>query len=160
MDILSHGLWGGVIWGRKNKRSFWLSFFFGITPDFFSFGIFFIVRMFSFGGFGRPEEVNIPSFVHHLYNITHSFVIFALVFAIVWLILKRPVWEMSAWAFHIFLDIFTHSTDFFPTPYAWPFHHQFINSISWGTPSIFFTNIFFLTLIYAVYWYRKKRYKI
>lgn len=115
--------------------------------------------MFSFGGFGRPEEVNIPSFVHDLYNITHSFVIFALVFAIVWLILKHPFWEMSAWAFHIFLDVFTHSTDFFPTPYAWPFDYMVVDGISWGTPSIFFTNIFFLALIYAVYWHRKKRYK-
>ena len=108
---------------------------------------------------GQPDLYDIPQYVHSLYNITHSFVIFAAAFALVWLIMKRPVWEMLAWAFHIFLDLFTHSTDFFPTPYAWPFSYTPVNGIPWSTPIIFFTNAGFLVIIYAVYWYRKKRYE-
>ena len=48
MDIVSHGLWGGLAFGRKNKKSFWLSFLFGIAPDFCSFGIFTISTILGF----------------------------------------------------------------------------------------------------------------
>jgi hypothetical protein len=160
MDIFSHGLWGSVIWGRRNRRDFWYAFLFGISPDFFSFGIFMIARLFGFedGGFGRPELQSIPEYVHTMYDITHSFVTFAVIFAIVWYVRKKPWWIMMAWPFHIFLDMFTHSNEFFPTPYLWPFAHSTIDGIPWSTPIIFFTNVFFLALIYAVYWYRKVRY--
>lgn len=165
MDILSHGLWGGIIFGRKNKKSFWVSFVFGIGPDFLSFGILFLERLIrsAFTGTwhirsGKPDLAEIPQYVSGLYDITHSFVIFILVFCIVWVLFKRPIWEMLAWPFHIFLDLFTHSTEFFPTPYLWPFAFTPINGIPWSTPIIFFTNVGFLILIYAVYWYRKKRY--
>lgn len=157
MDILSHGLWGGIIWGRKNRKNFWLSFAFGIAPDALSFGIFTLLKVFNLeeGGFGKPELHSIPQYIHTLYNITHSFVIFVIIFALAYFIFKRPIWEMLAWPFHIFLDMFTHSSEFFPTPFAWPFHHTIVEGIPWSTPIIFFTNTFFLVLIYLVYWYRK-----
>jgi hypothetical protein len=164
MDILSHGLWGSIIFGRKNRRSFWLGFLFGIAPDFLSFGIFMIARLIeslTSGVWqlqsGKPDLADIPQYVHLLYDITHSFVIFAVVFGIVWFALGRPLWEMLAWPFHVFLDVFTHSTEFFPTPYLWPFAHSPIDGMPWSTPIIFSTNVFFLVVIYAVYWYRKKR---
>lgn len=165
MDILSHGLWGGIIWGRKNKKSFWMSFLFGIAPDFFSFGIFTISRLIDSvltGDFGfhagPPELASIPQYVHTMYDITHSFIVFAVVFLIVWAIRKKPLWEMLAWPFHIFLDLFTHSTSFFPTPYLWPLPFKEVNGIPWSDPIIFFTNVGFLVLIYIVYWYRKIKY--
>ncbi len=168
MDILSHGLWGSMIFGRKNRRSFWIGFIFGIAPDFFSFGILLIERLLRsivtgtwMIGTGKPDLMEVPAYVSHLYDITHSFVIFLVVFAIVWLIRRRsgkgPVWEMLAWPFHIFLDLFTHSTSFFPTPYLWPFSYVPIDGIPWSTPIIFFTNAFFLVLLYSVYFYRKKK---
>ena len=40
MDIISHGLWGGIAFGRKRRSLFWWSFGFGVMPDLFSFGIF------------------------------------------------------------------------------------------------------------------------
>jgi len=46
MDIISHGLRGGIAVGRKNKKQFWLSFAFGILPDFVSFGFPFAVTIF------------------------------------------------------------------------------------------------------------------
>ncbi len=161
MDILSHGLWGGIIWGRKNRKSFWLSFLFGISPDLFSFGIFTFARVLQMegGGFGKPELASIPNYVHTLYDITHSYIVFSVVFLLVWAILKRPLWEMTAWAFHIFLDMFTHSARFFPTPIVWPFSDTSIDGVPWSEPQIFFTNVFFLVLIYGVFWYRKFRHK-
>ncbi len=163
MDILSHGLWGSIIFGRRNKRSFRLSFIYGIAPDFLSFGILFIQRLISSAvtgkwqiGTGKPDLLSIPDYVNTLYNITHSFIIFIAVFILVALYFKRPIWEMLAWPFHIFLDLFTHSTEFFPTPYLWPFPFVRVDGIPWSTPIIFFTNVFFLILIYSVYVYKNK----
>lgn len=163
MDTLSHGLWGGIIWGRKNRKSFWLSFLFGVTPDLLSFGIFMIVRLATSMrdgvNFGRPELHSIPQYVNTMYNITHSLVTFSVLFVLLWIIFKKPIWESCAWLFHIFLDMFTHSTEFFPTPYLWPLARPNIDGIPWSTPIIFFTNVFFLFLIYTIYWYRKIRHK-
>ena len=165
MDILSHGLWGSIIFGRRNRRSFWLSFIYGISPDFLSFGLLLIDRLIKSVitgewqiGTGKPDLLSIPQYVSDLYNITHSFVIFIIVFVLVALYFKRPIWEMLAWPFHIFLDLFTHSTDFFPTPYLWPLPFIPVNGIPWSTPIIFFTNVFFLVLIYSVYVYKNKNY--
>lgn len=166
MDILSHGLWGSIIWGRKSRLSFWLAFLFGIGPDAVAFSGFFffnLAKVFSDHGshlFARTEEIILPQYVHLLYNITHSFVIFLLSFVVIWVIKKKPVYEMFAWGFHIFLDLFTHSGEYFPTPYAWPFSHPIINGIPWPTPEIFITNISMLVMVYAVYIWQKRRHLI
>src|SRR3989344_3824981 len=109
MDILSHGLYGGVAFGRKNKKSFWTAFTFGVLPDLLAFGPFFVSIFLGFRnwpGFNDTEPPNpelIPSYVSNIYNVTHSLVIFLAVFLIVWIILRRPFWEMSAWVLHILL---------------------------------------------------------
>ncbi len=160
MDIISHGLWGGVGFGRKSKQTFWLAFFFGVMPDLFSFGIFFIQRIFtegfSFAHSGPPDLASIPAYVSTLYNFTHSLIFFGLIFGLVWLFRKQPLTAMYAWFFHIFLDTFTHSTAFFPTPLLWPISDAHVDGISWGHPYIFFTNLGFLVLIYGV-WFFKHR---
>ncbi len=152
MDILSHGLWGGLAFGRKHKKSFWLAFFFGVAPDLFSFGIFFIDRLVGHGfTLGRPDPSIIPEYVYHAYNVTHSLVIFTLAFLVAWFILKRPLLEMGAWAFHIVMDIFTHSDAFFPTPFLWPLSDFHVNGHSWGSPWIFFPNVALLAILYLYY---------
>jgi hypothetical protein len=124
MDIVSHGLYGGVAFGRKNRKDFWLSFFFGIAPDLFSFGIFTIgtwIGIFDRPDWSRgqhPDPAMIPQFVSTFYDYTHSLVIFALVFGLVWLIRRRPWWIMAGWGLHILVDIPTHSSAFFPTRFS------------------------------------------
>ena len=44
MDILSHGLWGAIAFGRRNRPSFWLAFVIGLAPDLLSFGILWMGR--------------------------------------------------------------------------------------------------------------------
>lgn len=126
MDIISHGLWGGIILGRKNRRDFWWSFAFGTAPDLFSFGIFTGLTTLGLASSpdwsaGHPAQSSIPSYVHSLYNVTHSLVIFIIAFFGVWLIRSKPFLPMLAWGIHILMDIPTHSTEFFPTPFLWPF---------------------------------------
>lgn len=154
MDILSHGLWGGVAFGRKNRKSFWLSFIFGLAPDLLSFGVFFAAVAFGLAPkpafrMEPPQDNLIPSYIHSLYDVTHSLIIFVVLFALVYALLKRPLWEMSAWGLHILMDIPTHSYQFFPTSFLWPFSDIGVNGIPWSRPIIFIPNIILLVILYV-----------
>ena len=151
MDIISHGLWGGIAFGRKNRRKYWTSFLIGIAPDVLSFGVLFFSLIFFGEGprfNGPPDPAIIPSYIDALYNVTHSLVIFAIVFFVIWLIIKKPFIPLFAWAFHILLDIFTHSFQFYPTPFLWPISDFKLDAVSWGHPLIFFPNVVLLLIIY------------
>ncbi|MCX6779285.1 MAG: metal-dependent hydrolase, partial [Candidatus Magasanikbacteria bacterium] len=156
MDIISHGLWGGIAFGRKKRSNFWWAFGFGVMPDLFSFGL---LTIFTALGLvsgpdwsnGVPSADSVPFFVHRLYDITHSLIIFVVVFVVVWLIRKKPFLPLWAWGLHILMDIPTHSTNFFPTPFLWPFSEFRVNGISWGNPYIFFPNVIILVLVYILF---------
>lgn len=160
MDTLSHGLWGGLFFGRKNKKAFWWAFIFGFIPDLFSFGLYFIPVIFGKWNrldftAGPPEVSTIPSYVNSMYNITHSLVVFSLVFLLVWLIYKKPIIPMLAWLLHILLDVFTHSADFFPTPIFWPISSYHFDGWSWGNLWIFIPNVILLILAYSWFLFNK-----
>src|SRR5258708_2579163 len=78
MDIISHGLWGGITVGRKSGRSFWTAFCFGVAPDLFAFGPMFANRMFIhrldfLNNLGKPPDASsIPAYVHSIYNLTQT----------------------------------------------------------------------------------------
>lgn len=162
MDIISHGLWGGVAFGRQSRKKYWQAFLFGVLPDLLSFGI---LRVATFLGFserldfsrGTPAASLVPPYVHTLYDWTHSLVIFAIVFGLVWLFRKRPWWVMGAWALHILVDIPSHSDRFFPTPFLWPISDFHVNGISWGNPIIFFPNLILLAATYGAWFFVRRR---
>jgi hypothetical protein len=165
MDIISHGLWGSVAAGRKSKKSFWTAFVFGVGPDLLSFGIFFGAGVLGLSHrpdweAGPPDPQLIPRYVHSLYDLTHSLVIFAVVFALVWLVRKKPLWEMSGWGLHVLMDIPSHSSRFFPTPFLYPVSDFTINGISWAQPVIFIPNVAGLVVAYLLFlWSWRKRKK-
>lgn len=154
MDIISHGLWGSLAFGREYRKSFWLAFFFGIAPDILSFGIYMAASFLGLAthpdwSSGRhPDPSQIPLYVHSLYNLTHSFVVFLTVFGLVWLFRKKPLYVLSAWGLHILMDIPTHSYIFFPTPFLWPLSDFRISGISWSDPIIFIPNAVLLAALY------------
>ena len=163
MDILSHGLWGGIALGRSNRRSFWTAFGFGIAPDLFSFGLVFASGLLLHGfeffrGMGHPPDAaQIPAYVHHLYNVTHSLVVFAAVFGLVWLLRGKPLLEMGAWGLHLVMDIFTHSDAFFPTPFLWPVSNAHFDGLPWVNPLIYIPNVLLLAVLYAWFFLKRKR---
>lgn len=164
MDIFSHALWGGVTVGRKNAKYFLWAALISIFPDAVSFGVLMIARILGLvsgpdWSSGHPNVHQIPSFVNILYNISHSLIIFGLVFLIVWFFLKKPFWPLLAWGLHILIDIPSHSSAFFPTPFLWPVSNFKINGISWGEPVVFIPNLIFLILLYSAWgisYYREK----
>lgn len=160
MDIISHGLWGGLAFGRKQKKLYWWAAAFGIMPDFLSFGIYTILTV--LGIMPRPDWSShpvTPDFVHSFYNVTHSLVIFIIVFAIVWLIRKKAFLPLLAWPIHILMDIPTHSAEFFPTPFLWPVSNFHVNGIPWSNPYIILPDLALLLIFYAIWWWRSKKLK-
>lgn len=166
MDILSHGLYGGVLLGRKTKRSYWTAFFFGVFPDLFAFGLPILLLLVSFLSGEHAEFIrgpesgyeNIPSYVFSLYDISHSIIVFTGVFFLVWVMRGKPFLEMLAWPLHIVVDIFTHGDKFFPTPFLWPISDFHVNGHAWSDPRIFVPNVILLIVFYS-WWYWKRRQK-
>jgi membrane-bound metal-dependent hydrolase YbcI (DUF457 family) len=163
MDIASHGLWGGIAFGRGNRRSFGLAFFFGILPDLVSFGPFYVAVFLGLAqrprfGHEPPDPSLFPFYVHGAYSVTHSLVVFLVAFALLWAVFREPIWETFAWGLHILLDIFTHSYRFFPTPFLWPISHFKFDGWPWGMPAIFIPNVVLLALCYA--WLLLRRRKV
>lgn len=164
MDILSHGLYGGIAFGRKSRKDYITAFFFGIGPDIFSFGPFFIslvlgLQNISFSQFDPSHSANIPTYVHSLYNVTHSLVIYGLFLLLLWAFGKKDFAKLTfGWPLHILVDMPLHTASFFPTPFLWPIANFPINGIPWSEPFIFFPNVVFLVVLYTL-WYRKTKLK-
>jgi hypothetical protein len=112
-----------------------------------------------------PPEVRMTFPVYRLsntlYHLSHSLIIFAGIFLLVWAIRRYrlkirqtlPIggslqktgghfWEMTGWMLHILIDIPTHTRRVYPTPFLWPLSDFTIDGISWGRP-------WFLALNYA-----------
>ncbi|MBI5389515.1 metal-dependent hydrolase [Candidatus Woesearchaeota archaeon] len=181
MDILAHGLWSAACAKfahlKSVKISIWWSVFWGVFPDLFAFTIPFVWMFwnllfggFSFADFPRPEhtepltQAKLPAvfeIASHLYNISHSLVIFALVFFLVWMMYALwkkqhlfktlPPLVMLAWLLHILIDIPTHTYRFYPTPALWPISGAMFDGISWGTPWFMVLNYGVLVAVYLFF---------
>ena len=164
MDFVSHALWGGVSFGRKSKKVFLLAAGISILPDILTEGLFGVLYLLNIGGMpgwenGHPNITDYPMFAQNLYNITHSFVIFALVFALLWVAAKKPVWVVAGWGLHILIDIPTHSLALFPTPFLWPISSFRVNGIGWDNAIILTIDIILLIAAYSLWLYPSFRRK-
>ena len=175
MDIFAHGLWAGAAYKAVNKKAkkplnVRLAGFWGVFPDLFAFTLGFawlfgnlIFGDMSFTDLPRPDSVEpapqdtLPIFrlTSMLYSISHSAIIFLIVFGVVFLILRRPLWELGGWFIHILLDIPTHSYQFYPTPFLWPLSGWKFDGFSWGTPWFLILN--YLAIIIAYWLLRRKK---
>ena len=149
MDVVAHGLWGGALFGQKSEWQWRAAFLAGAAPDLIAFGPFLISQV------GRSDYIDFPPYVYQMYNVTHSLAVWCSVTAIVWLLMRKFPWILSAWGLHIVCDIPLHEITFFPTPFLWPFHTPFVNGTRWAQLWIIFPNYLALTLTYL--WLRRRR---
>jgi hypothetical protein len=179
MDIFAHGLWAGAgakaLNKRKNARkvNIWAMVLWGMFPDLFAFTIPFIWLLggFVFGGFHLSQfsayhphvaEPTNASFFwplqisNSLYNISHSLIIFSIVFLGVWAYFKQARLELLGWLLHILMDVPTHTYAFFPTPIFWPLFGWKFNGISWAVPWFMVLNYSLILLVYALLSRKKK----
>ena len=166
MDIISHGLYAGIAFGRKQKREYITAFLFGILPDLIAFGPYFLSMFLGIaagptGDFDNPKAIIVPNYVHAIYNVSHSLVIYAIFFALLWLLAKKSFAKLTfGWPLHILVDIPLHSLQFFPTPFLWPISNFHIDGTSWGNPYIFFPNLAFIVIIYTYWYFKNKKAKL
>jgi hypothetical protein len=166
MDIISHALWSGALFKsiniklKKKKFKFWQAAFFGMFPDIISFVIPFIIFLpiiISQQGFNLSKlsiAVQSPpysSIIEMLYNISHSVIIFSIVFLLIWLIFRKPIWILFGWLLHILIDIPTHLIGHFATPMFWPLSNFKINGIIyWREPFFMIIDIILLIIVYWI----------
>jgi hypothetical protein len=177
MDILAHTLWANygsrkanrMIDKRNEKKPevkpipklnvVWTSFF-GVFPDFFAFTIPTIIMFLGLMtgsttltelGSRQGPTVGTFSLASNLYQYSHSLVLWAVVFIVVWFIYKRPRFELLGWALHILIDIPSHVISFFPTPFLFPIsNYHFPYGVSWGNKYYMIVN-YSLLLICTIY---------
>ncbi len=185
MDIFSHGLWTAAVYKgtndfvlkpkSKKPLKLWLASFWGIFPDLFSFTIPFVwifvnlaLGKFKFADLPGPKTAEplvstklngVLELSKSLYNMSHSFIVFALVFGALYLIFRRPFYEMLGWLFHILIDIPTHSYQFFPTPFLWPVSGFKFNGFGWGNEWFMIIDISSLALVWGFFLFKKLRNK-
>ena len=154
MDIFAHVLWSFAIFSKRSDV--WWAVLFGVLPDLLSFGILFFMNLFT-GNLqrGPPALSTLPKWLFTAYTLTHSLVLFAAVFLLVFLITKSWYWPLAAWAIHILIDIPTHSAKFFPTPFLWPISNYNFNGISWGTPWFMIINYISLSIVFVLMYFKK-----
>jgi hypothetical protein len=174
MDILAHTLWTttlarkGNIESKKKNNSFKLNLFwtgfFGIFPDLFAFTLPFVFSFYKvitgqqvFGSFSTRHQVADGfNLSHILYQYSHSLVLWSLVFLVVWLIFKRPIWELLGWGLHILIDIPSHSVLFFPTPFLFPVStYVFPYGIAWSNVWFMTVNYFTLFIVWGGFLIKK-----
>ena len=149
MDTFSHALWGKAVFGYRSYK--WYPALFGALPDLLSFGVYFIYRVltnFNQLKFGKPALSELPDWIFSLYNFSHSGIISLLFIGIVYIYNRQLSFAMCAGPLHISIDFFTHSTDYFPTPILWPLSDYRFDGIPWSEPSVWFTNIGLIVLIF------------
>lgn len=168
MDILAHTLWtnaaarAGNTVSAKKKGSFKISpgwaAFWGVFPDFFAFTIPFCIALYRVAFTGttlaslRDHHGLAGGFdiVAYLYQFSHSLVVWAAVFLIVWFFAKRPRYELLGWALHILIDIPSHAIGFYPTPFLFPLsEYRFPYGIPWSNMWYMLINYTALLLVWG-----------
>jgi hypothetical protein len=139
MEIVAHALWATAAAKATNRNTAKLGILWLVVwtmfPDLLAFSPDVIAGLWHrLTGSGAGDVLDF----HHvgtlwgagLYELGHSLVVFLAVFIIVWVMHRRPLWEMFGWALHILLDIPSHSAHY-PTPFLWPVSTYYIAGVSW-----------------------------
>ena len=74
---------------------------------------------------------------------------------IIYLIKKKFHVFLLGWPLHILIDVPTHSSKIFPTPFLFPISNYTFNGISWGNPIFMLINYSALFIVY-LFLFRKK----
>lgn len=175
MDILAHTLWANAgarglnkLREKKGKPKIispgWTGFW-GVFPDLFAFAIPLILVIFrvvtgesTLSSFGE-HHVPVAGFdlAAYLYQYSHSLVVWAAVFIIVWIVSKRPRWELLGWVLHILIDIPSHDIEFYATPFLFPISdYRFPYGIQWS--NMWYMIINYTTLTGVWVWIAIKRF--
>lgn len=168
MDILAHGLWAGA--GLKatarsitiTRRTALWTVALSVIPDFghalpvaiWSLiagtpGLFLDYALATPGSEPTtPEAVALWS--HHLHCILHSGLVAAVVTLAIAL-LARCFWlPLAGWWSHIVIDVFTHSSNYYPVPIFYPLSYWGYDGLAWNSPPFMIANYLALAVVWAL----------
>lgn len=149
MDFFAHLLWTYIIFHKYKYLKYALLV--AAMPDVLSWGVWMVASLFNdFSWRHNPDLSLLPKWVFTLYGITHSIFVIMFVFLIIYLIFRTIPLFMLAWPIAVFIDILTHSREFLPVPFLWPFSNWHFPGISWGTS--YFMIINYLLILISVIW--------
>ncbi len=165
MDIFAHVLWTSAgarganeSFLKKHRISVAWTAFWGIFPDLFAFSFgfiqlffYFVLGKISFAAIEADHHI-VPGFssAHTLYQYSHSLIIWAIVFLLIWIIRKRPVYALLGWVLHILIDIPSHSGTFYPTPFLFPLsNYKFLHGVAWSTTWYMIINYSLLLVVFG-----------
>jgi hypothetical protein len=156
MDFASHALWGGISFGRHSRNTFLLAACISVLPDILTEALFYVLYLLNIGGMpswehGHPTITDYPIFAQNLYNVTHSLIVFVLIFGLIWVVARKPMWITASWGLHILIDIPTHALTLFPTPFLWPISSFKVNGIGWDHPAVLAIDAVLLITAYAIW---------
>jgi len=86
---------------------------------------------------------------HHLHCMTHSAVVAGVTTAVLWIALRSLWLPLLGWWSHIVIDVFTHSTAFYPSPVLYPITYRGFDGIAWNEPWFLGLNYFVLGVFFA-----------
>jgi len=166
MDIIAHALWttaAATTARRRLHRKIHLGWaaFWGVFPDVFSFAIPAVVRIWWYATGTTKSlmpDAHSPQrfqFVWQLYHCSHSLLVFAAVFGLVWAIVRRPVLEILGWGLHILIDIPTHQ-GIFAVHFLWPVSSYGFDGIRWENHWFLAVNYGVLILVFGWIWMRTR----
>ena len=178
MDILAHGLWAGVALGltqqrwRLTRRTIAATVGLAVLPDLvhllpilawalFGGGSFAAVRAYALALPGNepvfPPLIGLLS--NHLHCVMHSAVVAGALTLLLWAVMGSFWIPLLGWWSHIIIDVFTHSSDFYPSPVFYPFTQWGFDGLAWNTPWFMVLNYALLAtaLVYMVYARRRQR---
>jgi len=154
MDFIAHALWTYIIF--YDTPYVFLAIIFGILPDLITFGPsfsnFILTKKYKKADFKDPEKSlkYLPGYVFELYKITHSLVIFGIVFLFIFLINGSVYWPVFGWLIHIIVDIPLHTKNFFPVNFLYPISNYSVNGIKWGTKRFMIINYSVILIIFLI----------
>lgn len=174
MDVFAHTIWANALAQKLNEKRerskkelisvAWTSFW-GVFPDLFAFTASFLIIILNilkgnsfaveFSEHGGPS-----SLAYTLYNYSHSIVIWAIVFTVVWIFFKKPKLVLLGWLLHIIIDIPSHSINFYPTPFLWPISdYKFPHGVSWANLWFMIINYTAMLVVFLYFIIKKERIK-
>ncbi len=151
MDYFAHGFWSYILFHKIKKPIH--AVLWGLFPDTISWGVYFVYNLFTRGFYiGAPVLKQIPSWVYFLYGLSHSLVIVAVIFGIIYAWKRTIPLAMYAWPIHILIDIPAHTSNFLPTPFLWPLSSFAFPGISWASREFMIINYLLISasLFYIV----------
>jgi len=151
MDVVSHGLWGAIAFGRQGNAT--IAAAFGMVPDLISFTPNLIANLLKGKVVkGKPELSYFPAWVFKVYDFTHSLVVYAAIYILLRVTFGNEIAYLSlAWLLHILFDIPTHAKEFFPTKFLYPLSSFHFDGIPWSDKRILLGNFLLLALAYGLY---------